>query len=186
MSITFKQRQERSKLLIAKFGRPRTTSLLSPQAKARLKAMQRETRRAKVAAMNEEQRAAWETKRDEARDARNDAVQSERLDDIVSCEALWAISPRSPAALTMLLRNVPDHVRHACMDLPWDVDPVRIILGKGPHTLNEIGDAYGLTRERIRQIETGALWRAKMAMKRERVDLPDPPQQDHWDRMGGA
>ena len=41
-----------------------------------------------------------------------------------------------------------------------------------PKTLEEVGQHFGVTRERIRQIQDGAL--KKMRVKMEKRDTPDP------------
>jgi hypothetical protein len=113
----------------------------------------------------------------------------------MECAALWAIDVRSPAAWTLLMA-VPEDVRHACLALlPWQHDPVYAILRRqadpnlqgpqwrGGHRLEAIGQAYALTRERIRQIEVDALESCRKAMRGVDVEERLEEQPDHWDRM---
>lgn len=118
---------------------------------------QRAEARAIAARIAADKRAA----RVEAMRERAELAKVERYRRLITdCDALFKIDPHSPDAYETLLRTVPAQVRRACLSwLPSEIDPIRMIVCRhvemrdsGTRTLNEIGDAYGLTRERIRQI----------------------------------
>jgi hypothetical protein len=125
---------------------------------------------------------------------REDGIR-DMFDSILDCASLWAIDPRSPAAWA-LLTYVPEDVRRACFALlPWEVCPVYRILRRQPdpcsqgpqwrggHRLEAIGQAYALTRERVRQIEVMAIDSCRKAMRAVDVEEWAEPREDHWERM---
>ena len=51
---------------------------------------------------------------------------------------------------------------------------LRFGLGDGdPKTLDSIGKEFGITRERVRQIETQALNKLRIITKRKKIDLEE-------------
>ena len=86
-------------------------------------------------------------------------------------------------ALRELLDALPYRERRV-LELRYGLD------GKSPRTLDEVGRAFSVTRERIRQIENQSLRKlqslaAAAAPARRRVALGPPGSYDHW-RVAGT
>ena len=66
------------------------------------------------------------------------------------------------------LLDVLDQREHRIIDARFGLD------GKKPMTLEEVGVEFGVTRERIRQLQNIALQKMRTALRRKEVPLPDP------------
>ena len=103
---------------------------------------------------------------------------------------LWEIDPRDVDAFAQIAR-FPVSVRRVCFAfLPARECPIRRIMQYQSRelTLSEIGEAYGVTRERIRQVEEYALARLKVsrAMRDANEAIADRSRGagSAWDVMG--
>lgn len=103
---------------------------------------------------------------------------------------LWEIDPRDVDAFAQIAR-FPVSVRRVCFAfLPALECPIRRIMQYQSRelTLSEIGDAYGVTRERIRQVEEYALARLKVsrAMRDANEAIAERSRSagSAWDVMG--
>ena len=75
-----------------------------------------------------------------------------------------AISPAS-AAVNVLLKEQIEKVLHTLKEREAEVLRLRFGIGDGvQHTLEEVGKIFKVTRERVRQIEEGALRKTKQAL----------------------
>lgn len=66
------------------------------------------------------------------------------------------------------LLDVLDQREHRIIDARFGLD------GKKPMTLEEVGVEFGVTRERIRQLQNIALQKMRKALRRKEVPMPDP------------
>lgn len=103
---------------------------------------------------------------------------------------LWEIDPRDVDAFAQIAR-FPVAVRRVCFALlPARECPIRRIMQYQSRelTLSEIGEAYGVTRERIRQVEEYALARLKasraMRDANEAIAERSGSAGSAWDVMG--
>jgi transcriptional regulator with XRE-family HTH domain len=90
---------------------------------------------------------------------RADCAGGERPCPWVGCKwHLWLVSAGA--------RTIR-HQRRALEDLPASC--ALDVADEGPHTLDEVGQALGITRERVRQIEEAALPRLRRGLERAGV-----------------
>ena len=65
------------------------------------------------------------------------------------------------------LLDVLDQREHRIIDARFGLN------GKKPMTLEEVGVEFGVTRERIRQLQNIALQKMRKALRRKEVPIPD-------------
>ena len=66
------------------------------------------------------------------------------------------------------LLDTLDEREHRIIDARFGLD------GKSPMTLEEVGLEFGVTRERIRQLQSIALEKMRKALHRKEQPMPDP------------
>jgi len=92
---------------------------------------------------------------------RRDCAALPRPCPLVGCRFNWGNSPPRPYAEGTDRENHGEPASGCCLDM-LDERP-------GKRTLNEVGDHMGLTRERVRQVEEGALRKIRYGMERQGV-----------------
>ena len=66
------------------------------------------------------------------------------------------------------LLGILDDREHRIIDARFGLD------GKKPMTLEEVGVEFGITRERIRQLQNIALAKMRKALHKKETPMPDP------------
>ena len=83
---------------------------------------------------------------------------------------LYSLGDEDSPDLQLMEQSLADEIKHGLSLLsPREVEILSVyygLNGKNPHTLDEIGDMFGLTRERVRQIRERAIRRLRRSVNR--------------------